>query len=129
LLGWGIGAFQVHDDFLKDPHNLPAELLMETGLIGLMLFAVPAIFAALAGLQMLRDPRSGWADMAIALMALTSLLSELTVEGSIGEDRILFCVMGLVIGYQAARGRSAHQAGGAVPRLAYRRGAVPDGLR
>lgn len=130
LLGWGIGAFEIHDDDLKDPHNLPLELLMEMGLIGLMLFAVPAAVATFAAMGTLRDPWSGSADVALALMALTNVLSQLTIEGSIGNDRILFCFIGLVLGrHVAGRRATGWVCYGGDPLARYRHGVLPRGLR
>jgi hypothetical protein len=45
----------------------------------------------------MRAPSAGWIDVAIALWVLTELISHLTAEGYLADDRILFGFMGIVL--------------------------------
>ena len=98
LFGWGVGEFEVHDSYLRYPHNLALEILMETGIIGAALF-----FGAVAGgifvcLRIVQDGLSGWVDTAILLIFLTDLGDHLSFQGNLADDRIFFAYLGVLIG-------------------------------
>jgi len=104
LLGWGMGEFRLHHS-VEYPHNLALEILMEMGLAGGLLF-FPVLYMGVTGcLRAARDEESGWSEATIALLFLTDLLSHLTVQGYLAEDRIFFAFMALSLSLHAARGR------------------------
>lgn len=113
LLGWGIGEFRVQDSYLKYPHNLLLEVLMEMGLVGAVLLFVPAALAVKAAMGIARDRASGWAEFAAAIFFVTQLVSHLTVQGYLADDRFFLALIGLTL---------AAAPGGVQARLAQGRG-------
>lgn len=97
ILGWGMGEFWIERPELKWPHNLVLEILMENGVIAGFLFLALCGASALACVRLMRAPSAGWIDVAIALWVLTELISHLTAEGYLADDRILFGFMGIVL--------------------------------
>jgi O-antigen ligase len=111
LFGWGMGEFRVQNSYLEYPHNLLLEILMEIGLVGAFLFFSACAIATIDCVRTAAQTaaRSGWVDMAIALLLLTELVSHLTVQGYLADDRELLTYMGMAIGARwSARGREAH---------------------
>jgi O-antigen ligase len=96
--GWGIGEFWVQENYLRYPHNLLLEILMELGIVGAFLFFWVAGIGVLACVRLASGPSTGWAEAAIGLLFLTQLASELTVEGYLANDRIFLAYLGLTIG-------------------------------
>jgi O-antigen ligase len=107
IFGWGIGEFWVEENYLKYPHNLPLEILMELGIVGAFLFFGAVGTGLAACLRLAGDPSTGWAEAAIALLFLTQLASHLTVAGYLADDRIFVAYMGLVIGCTSFGKKSA----------------------
>src|SRR5581483_507499 len=101
ILGWGIGEFRVYDNELRYPHNLLLEILMELGIVGGVLFFSSCMISLRACLQIARDKRAGWAEIAIALLFMSELISHFTVEGYLADDRIFFALAGMAIGARA----------------------------
>ncbi|MBV9251510.1 MAG: O-antigen ligase family protein [Acetobacteraceae bacterium] len=98
LAGWGIGEFRVQDSFLMYPHNTFLEILMEMGLIGVCLFIGIAGSGLITCWNIVRQPYTEWADIAIILLFVTSLCWEMTFAGYLADDRIFFSYLGMVIG-------------------------------
>jgi O-antigen ligase len=98
VLGWGIGEFRVQNNYLKYPHNLFLEILMEMGLVGAFLFFSVCAVAVIECARTAREGRSGWADAAITLLFLTELTSHVTVQGYLADDRHFLAYMGMAIG-------------------------------
>lgn len=104
IFGWGIGEFRVQDSYLQYPHNALLEILMEMGIVGAVLFFAVAGAAVVACVGIARDGAAGWFDNVMALLFLTELLSHLTVQGYLADDRIFLAYMGLAIGSRACLG-------------------------
>jgi len=98
IFGWGIGEFRVQDSDLAYTHNLVLEILMEMGLVGAVLFFSACALAVVDCLVAVRDRTSGWVETAIALIFLVELVSHLTVQGYLGDDRVFFAYLGMAIG-------------------------------
>jgi O-antigen ligase len=105
LLGWGIGEFRVKDPYLKYPHNLLLELLMEMGIVGAFLFFAVCVIATRDCVRIARDRTCSWIEAAIALLFLTDLATHLTVQGYLADDRVFLTYIGLVIGSRPAASR------------------------
>jgi len=97
MLGWGIGEFRVENDYLKYPHNLLLEILMEMGIIGGALFASGCAISLWACARIARDRTAGWVEAAVALLFVTDLVSHLTVQGYLADDRIFFALTGMAV--------------------------------
>jgi O-antigen ligase len=106
ILGWGIGEFRVKDSLLDYPHNLLVELLAEMGIVGGFLFIVVCAVAVRDCVVIAGDRSCGWTDAALTLLFLTELVQHLTVQGYLGDDRVFFAYLGLVIGWRAPAGAS-----------------------
>jgi O-antigen ligase len=102
VVGWGFGEYRVVDSYLQYPHNLPLEVLMETGIIGAILLLPVLAFAARASMQILRSVATGWVEVAVALIFLTDLAQYLTVQGYLADDRIFFAQIGAAVGTAAS---------------------------
>lgn len=102
ILGWGIGEFRV-ESVLGYPHNLLLEILMEMGLIGAFIFFSVSVIGIIECVRLMRSRRCGWAEIATALLYLTDLLSHLTVQGYLADDRFFFACLGFVVGVRHAR--------------------------
>jgi O-antigen ligase len=102
LFGAGFGEFAVKDPYLKYPHNLPLEVLSETGAAGGLLFFLTVVLAFYRSKQIIRYRRCEWFDAAIALLCVVKVLLHLTLQGYLADDRIEFALMGLVIGWRAS---------------------------
>jgi len=98
LLGWGIGEFRVQDNFLRYPHNTLLEVLMEMGLVGACLYVAVLMDCILRCWRVARAPPTGWPDIAMIVLFLTTLCWEMTVEGYLADDRIFFTFIGMVVG-------------------------------
>jgi O-antigen ligase len=105
LFGWGIGEFRVQDSYLEYPHNILLEILMEIGLLGAFLFfAVCAL--AVARYRLLMDkPDPSWVDVAVGLLFLTELISHVTVQGYLADDRYFLAYIGLALGLRRGAAR------------------------
>jgi O-antigen ligase len=97
LFGWGLGEFRIFDSYLNYPHNLPLEVLMEMGLLGGILFAVPMLAAGIACIRTLANPYGAFADTALALLCLVELMLHVTVQGYLADDRIFFAYLAFVL--------------------------------
>jgi O-antigen ligase len=95
LLGWGIGEFRVRDSYLNYPHNLLLEVLMELGLVGGVLLAIIVVAAVSRCIHRLGAPNCDWADAAFAFLLMTEIISHLTVQGYLAEDRIFFSYLAI----------------------------------
>lgn len=100
LLGWGIGEFRVQNNFLEYPHNLLFEILMEMGLVGAYLFFSICAIAVIGCVRVAKRGNIGWADTAIILLFVTELISHLTVQGYLADDRYFLAYLALAIGLQ-----------------------------
>lgn len=97
VIGWGVGEFGHLFPSLKYPHNLFLEILMEQGLIGFWLLV------ALIGLGLVRawrlwPARPDWVPIALILMFVTLLMSRATVQGYLPDERLLFALLGIILG-------------------------------
>ncbi|HYG86191.1 MAG TPA: O-antigen ligase family protein [Azospirillum sp.] len=113
LLGWGIGEFRLLHS-VDYPHNLLLETLMEMGLAGAVLFLSVHVMALLACIRVARDPASNWIDMLIVLKFASEFLSHVTVEGYLGDNRMYFALLAMVIGLRRAIPRRATDSRAAV---------------
>lgn len=102
IFGWGIGEYRIKDSYLKYPHNLPLEILVEVGIAGLFLLFTVLAVAVRDCVRIAKDPECQWTDAAIALTFLTDLALNLTVTGNLMGDRLFLAYVGLVIGSCAA---------------------------
>src|SRR6266851_1771985 len=98
LFGWGIGEFRVQNSYLEYPHNILLEILMEIGLLGAFLFFAVCALAVARCLLVMREPNPGWVDVAVGLLFLTELISHVTVQGYLADDRHFLAYIGLVMG-------------------------------
>ncbi|MBV8358974.1 MAG: O-antigen ligase family protein [Deltaproteobacteria bacterium] len=105
LTGWGIAEFEVQDSYLRYPHQLLLQVLMETGIIGAVLFFGAVAKAVFVCLQIFRDGLASWVDAALVLIFLTDVALNLTVEGNLAEDRIFLGYLGVIVGYACTIGR------------------------
>jgi O-antigen ligase len=115
ILGWGIGEFRVQHDELVYPHNLLLEILMEIGLVGAFLFICVCAVAVIDCIRVAQDGMSSWVHSGIALLFLADLVSHLTVEGYLADDRIFFAYLGLALGL-----RERARSGSDIPRAPLR---------
>lgn len=97
VFGWGVGEFERFYPTLQYPHNLFLEILMEQGIVGFCLLS------ALIGLGAIRAwrlwPRQpDWVLIALILLFFTQLLSRATVQGFLPDERILFALLGMILG-------------------------------
>jgi O-antigen ligase len=110
LFGWGMGEFRIQNSYLEYPHNLLLEILMEMGLVGGFLFFSACAIATIDCVRTAAHQamNSGWVEMVIALLFLTELVSHLTVQGYLADDRELLTYLGMAIGARwTVRGRDA----------------------
>lgn len=105
LIGWGIAEFEVQDSYLRYPHQLPLQILMETGVIGAVLFFGAVAKAVFVCLQIARGGFASWVDAALVLIFLTDVALNFTVEGNLAEDRIFLGYLGVIVGYACTRPR------------------------
>jgi len=105
ILGWGIGEFRVQHNDLAYPHNLLLEILMEIGLVGAFMFICVCAVAVIDCMRVAQDGMSSWVHSGIALLFLTDLVSHVTVEGYLADDRIFFAYLGLALGFREAAKR------------------------
>lgn len=98
LFGWGIGEFRVQNSYLEYPHNVLLEILMEIGLLGAFLFFAVCALAVAGYLLVMQKPDPGWVDVAVGLLFLTELISHVTVQGYLADDRYFLAYIGLMIG-------------------------------
>ncbi len=105
VFGAGLGDFVVRDPYLRYPHNLLFEILAELGIVGAVLFFSTVALAVLHSVRIARDRTCEWTDAAIVLLFMSQLFTHLWVQGYLADDRVLFALMGLVVG--SVRGRSA----------------------
>lgn len=111
ILGWGIGEFRVHSVF-GYPHNLLFEILMEMGLVGAFIFFPVCMVGVIECVRMARRRSCGWIEIAIALLYLAELISHVTVQGYLADDRYFFAYLGLVVGIgHAYRGPAGQRRG------------------
>jgi O-antigen ligase len=109
LLGWGFGEFRVQHNDLAYPHNLLLEILMEIGLAGAFFFVCMCAVAVIECVRLVQDRNANWINSGIALLFLTDLVSHLTVEGYLADDRAFFAYLGLVLGLSRAAERRGIQ--------------------
>jgi O-antigen ligase len=102
ILGWGIGEFRVQRVIPGYPHNLLLESLMELGLTGAVLLFSACAIAVLNCIRWAWWGTIGWVDASIVLLFLTELVSHLTVQGYLADDRIFFTYMALAIALRPA---------------------------
>jgi O-antigen ligase len=98
LFGWGIGEFRVQNSYLEYPHNVLLEILMEIGLLGAFLFFAVCAAAVAGCLLLMKKPDPSWVDVAVGLLFLTELISHVTVQGYLADDRYFLAYIGLVTG-------------------------------
>ncbi len=98
LFGWGIGEFRVQNSYLDYPHNLLLEILMEIGILAAFLFFAVCALAVAGCLLLMQKPDVSWVDVAVGSLFLTELISHLTVQGYLADDRYFLAYIGLVIG-------------------------------
>ena len=120
LFGWGIGEYSVIDGFLRYPHNLALEILMELGLIGFWLFMSLIVLVLFRTWRVWPRDLSDWTTMVMGMLFITLILSRLTFQGYLPDERFLFTLAGFLLGLgrgykrphgtrrPAARERSAH---------------------
>jgi O-antigen ligase len=94
FFGWGIGEFRVKH-WLKYPHNLLVEVLMELGIVGALIFILLCAMVVRKCLRVMAWPSAPWQSVAIATLLLCSLASHLTVQGYLADDRAFLALMGL----------------------------------
>ena len=100
IIGWGLGEFkhQYSYDQFTYPHNLFLEVLMEEGVIGF------GLLTALMGLGLVRAwklwPARGpqWPVIAAILLFIPLLMSRVTHQGFLPDERALFAFLGLILG-------------------------------
>jgi O-antigen ligase len=98
IVGWGIGEFALMH-FLRYPHNLFLEVLMETGVVGF------GLLVALTGLGVVRAwriwpaDRSNWTAITLVLLYANELMLRSTVQGFLSEERVLFVLLGIILGF------------------------------
>lgn len=120
LFGWGIGEYSVIDGFLRYPHNLALEILMELGLIGFLLFMGLILLTISRIWSVWPRDLSDWTTMVMGMLFITLILSRMTFQGYLPDERFLFTLAGFLLGLgrehkrahrvrrPAHRGRSAH---------------------
>jgi O-antigen ligase len=102
FFGWGIGEFRVKH-WLKYPHNLLLEVLMEMGIAGAVIFIALCAMVARRCCRIMAWPSAPWQTVAIATLLLCSLASHLTVQGYLADDRAFLALMGLAAGLTVGR--------------------------
>jgi O-antigen ligase len=102
FFGWGIGEFRVKH-WLKYPHNLLIEVLMELGIVGAVIFVSLCAMIVRRCFRIMAWPSAPWQSIAISTLVLCSLASHLTVQGYLADDRAFLALMGLAAGLTARR--------------------------
>ena len=96
LVGHGVGAWPVlymGRDQRHYPHNIILELLVETGLVGLVLFtALVLVLAQRAPLRRLREDPA----LMLAFMLCTNAFVNSMTTGDLADNRNLFAMLGLL---------------------------------
>lgn len=95
LFGWGIGEFRVWDSYLNYPHNLFLEILTELGIVGGALFAVTALATICRVAGRVRHSTWSWVDASFAFLFITELITHLTVQGYLADDRVFFSYLAI----------------------------------
>lgn len=98
IFGWGIGEFRVQDSWFDYPHNLMLEILMEMGLAGGLLFFAVCVAAVSDCVSTGQGRTFDWINAVTSLLFLTDLVSHVTVEGYLADDREFLAYIGLVLG-------------------------------
>lgn len=98
IVGWGIGEYALHDRFLHDPHHLFLEVLMEQGLVGFCLLAALMGLGLVRAWQLWPARRPEWAAIALVLLFVLQLLSRVTTQGFLPDERLSFALLGLILG-------------------------------
>jgi hypothetical protein len=70
---------------------------MESGVIAGLLFAALGAASLLACARLIRDPSARWTDATVALWVLTELVSHVTAEGYLADDRVFFAFLAIVV--------------------------------
>ncbi len=96
LLGWGMGEFRLQHS-LEYPHNLLLEILVETGVAGAAFYLALVALGTVACFRMARDDALPWTEATIVLLFVTEMISHMTVQGYLPDDRIYFTFLALVI--------------------------------
>jgi O-antigen ligase len=108
VMGWGIGEFALMHDYLQYPHNLFLEILVETGFVGLCLLIALAGLGVVRAWRLWPADRSNWTAMTLVLLYANELMLRSTVQGFLSEERMLFVLLGLILGIaERAPGRTA----------------------
>ena len=105
LFGWGIGEYSVIDGFLRYPHNLALEILMELGLIGFWLFIGLTVLALFRTWRLWPHDFSNWTTMVMSMLFIILILSRLTFQGYLPDERFLFTLAGFLLGLGRERKR------------------------
>jgi len=97
IFGHGLGAYPVvigAPDVRRYPHNIVLEILAELGVAGLLIALAGAGAAAgrLGGLKRIRTDKL----LIVLLMLLTHTLFHSMVSSDITDNRVLWCMAGLV---------------------------------
>jgi O-antigen ligase len=112
VIGWGLGEFKHQYSYggFTYPHNLFLEVLMEEGVVGF------GLLTALMGLGLVRAWKlwparwPQWPVIAAILLFIPLLMSRVTHQGFLPDERALFAFLGLILGLGH---RSVERAGAA----------------
>jgi len=113
--GTGAGTFQFTDLMLRrtslvtatEPHNVPLQLLSETGIVGFLLFAAAAV-AAIVGVTRARARARGAERAAVTALAVGAAVFLVHLVADVDWDYVATCgPLLFVTGALVARGRPA----------------------
>ena len=97
------------DGFLRYPHNLALEILMELGMIGFWLFIGLVVLVLFRTWRLWPRDFSDWSTMVMGMLFIILILSRLTFQGYLPDERFLFTLAGFLLGLGREQKR-AHRA-------------------
>ncbi|TBL70845.1 O-antigen ligase family protein [Paenibacillus thalictri] len=115
ILGYGIGAFPLFYGMSSAmrlyPHNLFAEILVEMGLVGLLLFL--AVFVSSIRYMFPLSNLTRHFPKLIVVMLLLNTFFNAQVTGDLLDNRFFFCMLGLLpfLRIPINKGESSHEKG------------------
>jgi O-antigen ligase len=105
IIGWGLGEFKNQYSYVEFtygqftyPHNLFLEVLMEEGVIGFALLTVLMGFGLVRAWKLWPARGAQWPVIAAIFLFIPLLMSRVTHQGFLPDERELFAFLGVILG-------------------------------